>query len=141
MCLAFNFLLRQSKLNLRYTKYTFKSLKENPLVVILNLGFQGAAAQINLEIPVLVRSLKSSNVDLSSYLDGRLFQLTLFLTIGKVFNLSHGCRNMLFICMPLIDYILKILIFPPGTGPVEKINCVFYSKTFFKAASTTFNQF
>ena len=29
---------------------------------------------INLEIPVLVRSLKSSNVEFSYYLDGRLFK-------------------------------------------------------------------
>ena len=28
---------------------------------------------INLEIPVLIGSLKSSNVELGSYLDGRLF--------------------------------------------------------------------
>ena len=32
---------------------------------------------INLEIPVLVRSLKSSNVELGQYLDGRLFKCCL----------------------------------------------------------------
>ena len=32
---------------------------------------------INLEIPVLVRSLKSSNVELGLYLDGRLFKCSL----------------------------------------------------------------
>ena len=32
---------------------------------------------INLEIPVLVRSLKSSNVELGYYLDGRLFKCCL----------------------------------------------------------------
>ena len=31
-------------------------------------------ARINLEIPVLIRSLKSSNVELGLYLDGRLFK-------------------------------------------------------------------
>ena len=29
---------------------------------------------INLEIPVLVRSLKSSNIELGLYLDGKLFK-------------------------------------------------------------------
>ena len=37
----------------------------------------GAQRFINLEIPVLVRSLKSSNVELSQYLDGRLFECCL----------------------------------------------------------------
>ena len=35
---------------------------------------QWAQQLINLEIPVLVRSLKSSNVELGLYLDGRLFK-------------------------------------------------------------------
>ena len=32
---------------------------------------------INLEIPVLIRSLKSSNVELGKYLDGQLFKCCL----------------------------------------------------------------
>ena len=39
--------------------------------------FVRAQRLINLEIPVLVRSLKSSNVELGQYLDGRLFKCCL----------------------------------------------------------------
>ena len=37
----------------------------------------GAQRLINLEIPVLIRSLKSSNIELGQYLDGRLFKCCL----------------------------------------------------------------
>ena len=41
------------------------------------LFFVRAQWLINLEIPVIIRSLKSSNVDLGLYLDGRLLKFCL----------------------------------------------------------------
>ena len=46
-----------------------------PTVFFIAISF--AQRHINLEIPVLVRSLKSSNVELGLYLDGTLFKCCL----------------------------------------------------------------
>ena len=49
----------------------------NIFTTVVNNIVVGAQHLINLEIPVLVRSLKSSNVELGKYLDGRLFKCCL----------------------------------------------------------------
>ena len=44
------------------------------------LGSVGMQQLVNLEIPVLVRSLKSINAELAKYLDGKLFNCCLSVT-------------------------------------------------------------
>ena len=61
----------------RFAKNIYEIVKSGifAAMYVPSLGIEQRAQRlINLEIPVLVRSLKSNNVELGYYLDGRLFK-------------------------------------------------------------------